>query len=282
MQNPSVRAQVVYGASSLASTSQQARSDAGLLLCHVLQQDRVWLLTHPDELLTEEQQQRYAALLDRRARHEPMQYILGRQEFYGLSLKVTPAVLIPRPETEQLVEAVLERLSKSCPVRIADVGTGSGALALALAHHLPLAHVDAFDLSTKALAVAEENARALDLHERISFIESDLLSAAGGTLYDCIVSNPPYVATTEQLEPQVALWEPHSALFAGSDGLAIYHRLLPQAASHLVLHGLFAIEQGAGQQVALAHMFGAAQEWTEPVFLKDLQGIARVSLVQRR
>ena len=138
--------------------------------------------------------------------------------------------------------------------------------------------VDALDLSPDALAVAEENARRLKLESRVRCLHSNLLSAVEGERYDCIVSNPPYVASAEQLEPQVALWEPHTALFAGPDGLDAYRALLPQAAEHLPPGGLLALELGAAQQPALEALFKEDARWTEPVFLPDLQGIPRVAL----
>ena len=278
----SVSTSLQRGAASLAATSREPRRDAELLLRHVLHQERSWLLAHPEHLLMGEQQQAFEEALNRRSKHEPMQYILGEQDFYGQRLRVSPAVLIPRPETEHLVEAVLARLPRERPVRIADVGTGSGAIALALAYALPLAAIDALDTSREALAVAEENARALDLTGRVSFHHSELLSAVAGQQYDCIVSNPPYVTDTDTLEPQVALWEPHSALFAGHDGLDIYRRLLPQAAKSLTPGGLFAGELGAGQREALTALFREDPRWSEPTFIPDLQGISRVALATTR
>ncbi len=276
-----VRVALRDGATMLATSSSDARRDASLLLCRVLGKDRAWLLAHADDPLRRPHLAKYAQLLARRLRHEPMQYILGEQEFYGLRLEVTPAVLIPRPETEHLVEAVLERLPRDRPVRIADVGTGSGAIALALAHALPLAHVDALDISPEALAVARRNADALGLADRVSFYRSDLLSGVPDQLYDCVVSNPPYVPAGEQLEDQVALWEPHGALFAGPAGLDVYERLLPQALTHLGPGGLFATELGAGQQPAMENLLGLDPRWSTPVFLPDLQGILRVALAVR-
>ncbi len=165
---------------------------------------------------------------------------------------------------------------------MAFVGTGSGAIALALAHGLPLAEVDALDLSPGALQVARENAEAHALAARVRFLRSDLLHAVRDRAYDCIVSNPPYVAAGEVLEPQVADWEPHEALFAGDDGLAVYRRLLPQAAGCLRPGGLFAGELGAGQADRLRELFRADARWTEPIFLEDLQLIARVVTAHRK
>lgn len=267
---------------ALSAASNHSRLDAELLLRHVLHRDRAWLLAHPEAELTPEQAAQYEALLARRARHEPMQYILGEQEFYGLRLRVTSAVLIPRPETEHLVEAVLNRLPRDRELRVADVGTGSGAIALALAHSLPLARVDALDLSSEALCIAEENAQALGLERRVRFLRSDLLEAVPEQCYDCIVSNPPYVGSGEQLEPQVALWEPHGALFAGPDGLTVYRRLLPAAAAQCEPGGLLALELGAGQKEALTQLFAEDKRWdANPVFVADLQEIPRVALATR-
>lgn len=277
----SVRAQLRQGAALLAASSREPQRDAALLLGYVLDHDRAWLLTHPDAALAHEQQAHYEALLARRMQHEPMQYILGEQEFFGLRFKLTPAVLIPRPETEHLVEAVLARLPKDKRVRIADVGTGSGAIAVALAAALPLAEIDALDISDDALAIAEENARTHDVGGRVRLRRSDLLKAVRGEQFDAVVSNPPYIATTEVLERQVAEWEPSLALFAGEDGLAVYRRLLPAALEVLKPGGLLALELGAGQEPALRALFAQAEQYEELVFVPDLQGIARVALAVR-
>ena len=278
----SLQSVVDRGASRLASASRDPRKDAVLLLSRLLERDHAWLLAHPDSQLMPEQIARYEELLARRARHEPIQYILGEQEFYGLPLRVTPAVLIPRPETEHLIEAVLARLPRDRPLRIADVGTGSGAIALALVSELPLARVDALDVSREALAVAEGNARALGLAERVRFLHSDLLAAVQSESYDCIVSNPPYVSSLDVLEPQVVLWEPHTALFAGPDGLAVYRALLPQSAAHMQPGGLLAVELGAGHEAALAALFAEDPCWAAPIFLADLQGIVRIACATRQ
>ncbi len=274
----SIKDCLAAAATTLAAASGAPRRDAELLLRQVLRCDRAWLLAHPEILLTQTQAAAFEALLARRAQHEPIQYIVGEQEFYGLRFRVTPAVLIPRPETEHLVEAVLARLPHDRALRIADVGTGSGAIAVALASVLPYAQIDALDLSAAALAVARENAQALGGGGRVSFHRSDLLGAVPDVLYDAIVANPPYVASTEALEPQVQAWEPHSALFAGPDGLDIYRRLLPQALAALRPGGLLVLELGAGQQPALSALFASHPRFEEPAFLPDLQGIARVAL----
>ncbi len=278
----SVTMWVRLGAELLVGASREPRRDASLLLGHVLGRDRTWLLANPDALLSAAEVGRFEGLLKRRRAHEPVQYILGEQEFYGLRFMVTPDVLIPRPETEHLVAGVLERLPRDRAVRVADVGTGSGAIAVMLAHALTLARVDALDVSPSALQIARVNAEAHGVAGRVRFFESDLLSAVAGERYDCVVSNPPYVASTEVLEPQVALWEPHGALFAGVDGLAIYRRLLPQALEQLEVGGMLALELGAGQREALAALFREEPGWGELEFLKDLQGIDRVAIGIKR
>jgi release factor glutamine methyltransferase len=277
----SVKAQVSYGAELLLGASRQPQRDAALLLGRVLAKDRSWMLAHPEVLLTPAEIDAYHALLVRRTSHEPIQYILGEQEFYGLRFAVSPAVLIPRSETEHLVEAALDRLPAGQRVRVADIGTGSGAIAVAIAHARPLVHVTALDLSPSALLIARANAKAHGVDGRVRFLESDLLSAVAGERFEMILSNPPYVPATEDLEPQVALWEPHSALFAGVDGLAVYRRLLPAAVDRLVPGGLLALELGAGQSASLAALFRDDPRWDEPEFVNDLQGIKRVALAKR-
>lgn len=255
--------------------------DATLLFTLAFAMTRATLMAHPDRCLDREQQAIYQRLLERRLRFEPMQYIVGETEFYGLPLKVTPAVLIPRPETELLVETVAERLGKQDQLHIADVGTGSGAIAIALAHLLPLAKVTAVDLSTDALALAQTNASTNRLSDRIVFLQSDLLQAIpAGISFDCIVSNPPYIPSGDAptLHPQVRDHEPALALFSGLDGLDIYRRLVPQAHALLTPGGLLALEIGFGQRDAIAGLLGG---WNELEFLPDLQQIPRVALARR-
>jgi release factor glutamine methyltransferase len=255
-----------------------ARRDAQLLLLRTLQRNQAWLLTHADETLTPAQLAQFEAWLGRRASHEPIQYILGEQEFYSLTFRVTPDVLIPRPETEHLVEAALQRIPSDAPVQIADIGTGSGAIAVALAHHRPQARITATDTSATALAIARENAQRHHAADRIHFLESDLLAALPGRRFFAIVSNPPYVAASETLEPQVRDYEPHAALFAGPTGLEIYQRLIPQAWQSLVPSGWLLLEIGHDQQPALADLLTG---WDDVAFLPDLQGIPRVAIARR-
>jgi release factor glutamine methyltransferase len=259
-----------------------AARDAALLLRHALGISHAAQLADPNRTLTPAQQAAYDALIQRRRANEPIQYITGEQEFYGLALGVTPAVLIPRPETEQLVEAVLAELEGARPLRILDVGTGSGAIAIALAHHLPHAQVTAVDLSSAALEVAASNAARHMLTDRIRFIQSDLLDALtpGELPFDVIVSNPPYVPTGDRvaLHPQVRDHEPAAALFAGPDGLDIYRRLIPQARAALRPNGLLALEIGHNQREAIAALLVG---WNQLRFLDDLQHIPRVALARK-
>jgi release factor glutamine methyltransferase len=259
-----------------------ATRDAELLLLHILQIPRTTLIAHPGRELSATQRTAYEDSIARRLHHEPVQYITGQQEFYGLTLKVAPAVLIPRPETEHLVEAVLKLLPADQPLKIADIGTGSGAIAIALAIHLPQATITALDVSAEALAIATANAREHKVADRISFLQSDLLSALdrGAEAFDAIVSNPPYVAETDRdtLHPQVRDHEPATALFAGETGLDIYRRLIPQAHTALKPNGLLALEIGHDQQNAVAALL---QKWHNLSFVNDLQRIPRVALAQR-
>ena len=259
--------------------SPTARRDAELLLMRAAGRDRAWILTHPEASLTPEQSAQLEDWIARRAQHEPIQYILGETEFYGLAFTVTPDVLIPRPETEHLVEATLEKVEPDAPVRICDIGTGSGAIAVALAHALPGARVMALDICPSALEVAAGNARRHGVAERITFLESDLLSALRDERFDVFVSNPPYVSDDEVLEAQVRDYEPHAALFAGPTGLEIYERLIPQAHEVLVPGGWLLMEIGHGQRDALAALLGT---WDGVEFCADLQGIPRIAIAQRR
>jgi release factor glutamine methyltransferase len=264
----------------------QARRDAELLLLHILQIPRVTLLAHPTRQLTAEQQTTYANTIRRRLNHEPIQYITGQQEFYGLLLHVSPAVLIPRPETELLVETILHLLPEDA--RIVDVGTGSGAIAIALAVHLPNAEITALDISPEALTIAATNASEHNVSDRIHFHPSNLLSALRPNEasvrscqgFDAIVSNPPYIPESDRasLHPQVREHEPAAALFAGSDGLDLYRRLIPQAYAVLKPNGLLALEIGHGQREALAALL---QTWREVSFIDDLQQIPRVVLARK-
>ena len=276
-----LRQALTIATQQLAASDQlrvNAHRDAELLLLHTLRIPRTTLLAHPSRKLSPTEESLYESSLARRLKNEPIQYITGQQEFYGLTLKVTPAVLIPRPETEHLVEAVLHHLPKDQPTKIADIGTGSGAIAIALAVHLPKAQITALDLSLEALKVAQANAEIHNVTNRITCLKSDLLAALpANELFDAIVSNPPYIPESDRptLHPEVRDHEPHTALFAGTEGLDIYRRLIPQAHALLKPNGLIALEIGHGQREALTNLLGA---WHAVHFVDDLQQIPRVAL----
>ncbi len=268
-------AEAIESATALLAPSATAQRDAELLLLHVAGITRADLLTHPEHELTERQSNHYQAAITRRAHHEPVQHILGKQEFYGRDFIVNRLVLIPRPETEHVVEAALAIRPE--PKSILDIGTGSGILAITLALELPNATVTATDISIAALAVAQKNAQQTGAGERVRFVISDLFAALDDECFDCIVSNPPYVAKSEVLEPQVREYEPATALYAGEDGLAIYRRLIPEATEHLAPGGHLLLEIGHGQRDALEQLL-AHSGFEDVRFVNDLQGIPRVAI----
>jgi release factor glutamine methyltransferase len=275
---PATAGEVLQAARArLASTSQYPRRDADLILAHVLRCDQAALLTHPERILLPAETNQFENLLRRRLASEPVQYLTGTQEFFGLLFEVSPDVLIPRPETEHLVEAVLERFDRDANPRIVDVGTGSGAIAVAIAHALPRSQVTAVDFYPQALEVARRNAERHGVIDRVTLLQSDLLVAAGSTEFDAVVSNPPYIADGEVLEPQVANYEPRSALYAGPTGLEIYQCLIPQARTVLKPRGWLIMEIGYGQEAALGALL---EGWHEVTFVPDLQRIPRVVLAR--
>lgn len=261
---------------------ERARADAELLLMHASARGRAFLLAHPEEPLEAEAAARFEALVARRVQGEPIQHITGEQEFFGLPFEVSRDVLIPRPETEHLVERALELAARWPRPRIVDVGCGSGAIAVAVAYHLPQAQVTAIDLSPQALAIAQHNAARNAVEARIQFLEGDLLAPVAGERFELVLSNPPYVAEVDRksLSVEVRDFEPEQALFAGPDGLEIYKRLIPQAFAVLTPGGYLLLELGAGQRAALAGLLTAAG-FPQPEFIADLQGIPRVAVAQR-
>ncbi len=275
---------IAWGTSLLdesdAIPTARSRSDAILLLRHVLGIPHAEMYAYRERPMTALQTEAFNAHLQQRLRGVPIQYITGEQEFFGLPFRVTPDVLIPRPETEHLVEAAIARLKGLPDARIVDVGTGSGAIAVALAHSLLTAEIVALDISPAALAVASENAKQNGVVARIRFVESDLLGAVADERFDAIVSNPPYVAFSERstLPVEVREYEPARALFAGPTGLEMYRRLIPDARALLVPGGWLLMEIGHGQQDAVAHML---QGWDAVEFVPDLQGIPRVAIARK-
>jgi release factor glutamine methyltransferase len=263
---------------------------AELLLMHVLQQDRSYLYTHSDQDLPLEQLKSYMELVGERCTGKPTQYITGHQEFWGLDFEVTPAVLIPRPETEHIIEAVLglisrESTSKQKKFRIADVGTGSGCIAIALAAELPNATLFATDISPAALGVAARNSQRLGVEGRVKFQESDLLTCLldaelVGT-FDFVVSNPPYVGHNEiaEVQREVRMFEPRLAWGDLAQGEEIYTRLFPQALQLLKPGGSVVVEIGYNKRDAVLRLL--ASGWQQQEVSPDLAGIPRVITAQK-
>jgi release factor glutamine methyltransferase len=273
---------VLHGTARLNSGPhpERARADAELLLLHLLGKDKAWLMAHRDEELAATKAVLYTQLLERRYAGEPIQYITGGTEFYGLPFCVTRDALIPRPETEHVVEKVIALAASLREPRIVDVGTGSGCIAVALAHKLPQAHITAIDLSASALAVAQENAQRHGVAVR--FLQGDLLTPVSGERFDFIVSNPPYVPTADRasLSVEVRDFEPAMALFAGDDGLEVYRSLIPAAFDALHPGGFVVLEIGYGQSPLIAELL-ARSGFAQIEFIPDLQGILRVACARR-
>ena len=259
------------------------RLTAEVLLAHVLEQERMYLYVHFDQPLQREERERYKTLIRRRAGGEPTQYLTGVQEFWSLEFRVTPAVLVPRPETEHLVEAALA-LAKQYPhPKILDIGAGSGVIAICLKHELPEASLFAGDISEDALNVATHNAKTLLKDESsISFRQGDLFAPFADMSFDLIVSNPPYIPTKEYetLEPNVKNYEPQKALHAGKDGLDVYRRLIAEAPNYLNDEGRVLVEIGYGQKDAVSGLF-EAQGFELHEIIKDYAGIDRVIVAGR-
>jgi release factor glutamine methyltransferase len=260
------------------------RLNAELLMMLVLGRERAYLYAHPDLELTPDEEFHYDKVVDERARGVPTQYITGHQEFWGLDLLVSPAVLIPRPETEHVVETVLELVKELKPpatLKLVDIGTGSGAIALALASELPRAEIHACDISDDALEMARLNAARLGLEQRINFRKSDLLSAYAGEKFDFVVSNPPYVGESEmdKVQKQVREFEPKIAVFSGEEGMDIYRRLIPEAREALKPGGMLVVEIGFSSEQKVRELL---EDWADVQVTADLQGIPRVISAKRQ
>jgi release factor glutamine methyltransferase len=260
----------VAEALALARSLGVARLDAQLLLAHHLQRSRVWVLAHDEAPLGAEQAAAYRADLQRRAGGEPLAYLLGEREFHGLALHVTPAVLVPRPETEVLVDWALALLAGRA-ASVVDLGTGSGAIALALRHRNPAAAVTATDASAAALAVAADNARRHGL--AVEFVGGDWWQAVAGRRFDLALSNPPYVAGDDPHLPALA-HEPRSALTPEGDGLAALRRVVADAPAHLEPGAWLLLEHGHDQAFAVQALF-AQRGFEAPVTRQDLAGLPR-------
>lgn len=258
------------------------RLDAEVLLGHLLKKERIYLYVHFDEPLQNEELAAYREMIKKRVAHVPVAYIIGEREFMGLDFKVTPATLVPRPDTEILVQKAIDLLKDRGPVRFADIGTGSGAICLSVLHFVPEATADTVDISAEARKVAEENAAKLAVADRITFHTGDLLEPLSGT-YDAILSNPPYIpeADIAGLAPEVKDHEPLAALTDGKDGLEFYRRLAAEAPAMLKPNGFLAMEVGIREAQAVAELCqdNALIERTEIV--KDYAGIDRVVVAWR-
>ena len=269
---------------------------AELLLLHVLGRDRTWIYAHPEEEISSATAARYFELISRRAAGEPTQHLTGNQEFWGLEFEVTPDVLIPRPETEHVIEVALDRLAlrelragrkqtfTGEGLQIADVGTGSGCIAIALAKHLPGARIYATDISPAALAVAQRNAASHSFFDQIHFIECNLLETkmSSPLLFDLIVSNPPYIGCreAETLMREVRDHEPEIALYGGDEGYELYADLITQSAAHLKPGGILVLELGHNSLPAVRPLLDAPT-WKNIAVTNDLAGIPRVIATEK-
>src|SRR6266849_5476838 len=266
---------------------------AELLLLHVLCRDRTWLYAHPEEQILDVDAQRFFALVARRAAGEPTQHLTGKQEFWGLEFEVTPDALIPRPETEHVIEVALDRLAvrelraghkltlSGEGLRIADIGTGSGCIAIALAKELPAVAIYATDISSAALAVAQRNAARQNVADRIRFSEGNLLDGIA-PLLDLIASNPPYIGRREtaSLMREVRDYEPEIGLYGGEEGYEFYADLITESAAHLKPTGLLVLELGHNSLPAVQPLLDAPA-WTNVAVTNDLSGIPRVLAAEK-
>ena len=264
-----------------------ARLDAELLLRHALGKDRAWILVHMQDRLDDDGQCSFERSIERRKLREPIQHITGSQEFWGLPFTVTRDVLIPRPETEFVVEAALTAVSRNSTPVIVDLCTGSGCIAICLAKELAKALVFATDRSDRALHVAQENARLNGVADRIRFLEGDLFGPLEeldllGRI-DCIVANPPYVRASDlaALQPEVKDFEPAMALVAGPEGTEIAERIILQAPEYLRPGGALIMEMGVGQAEVLKNIIEEMRQFGPVGIVKDLAGIERVITAKR-
>lgn len=263
-------------AQALGLSEREARLEAQVLLSRALQSPRAFVLAHEGDALPPEREARYRALMQRRLQGEPMAYILGEREFYGLVFKTTPAALIPRPETELLVELALARIPADSPRTVLDLGTGSGAVAVAIARHRPLARITAVDRCPQALALARENAARLGA-ANVELLESDWYGALGVRKFDIIVANPPYVAEADRhLEQGDLRFEPRRALAAGKDGLDAIRAVVDGAPAHLSPGGRLLFEHGHDQADACRDLLRSGG-FVEIASHPDLAGIPRVT-----
>ena len=266
----------LLAASSAELGGDEPAREAELLLGHALGKSRAWLYAHADDALDADSALRFHALLVRRAAGEPIAYIVGQREFWSLELSVNPDVLIPRPETELLVDLALQRIPQNVPMNIADLGTGSGAIALAIARERPQARVLATDASRAALAVARENAGRLRVGN-VEFGQGDWCAALGGRRFDLLVANPPYIAQVDtHLQRGDLRFEPRAALASGADGLDAIRSIIAAAPAHLQPHAWLLFEHGHDQGAAARELL-ASSGFVEIFSAVDLEQRERVS-----
>jgi release factor glutamine methyltransferase len=267
---------LAWAQTELSKSSDSATLDAVILLAHSLQVARSYLLAWPERTISVAQQQLFTDLVKRRAMGEPLAYITGNKEFWSLNLQVTPDTLIPRPDSELLVEIILQNLPAEQALKIADLGTGSGALALALASARPHWHIHATDRVEATLAVAQANARRLQI-ENLSFHLGFWYDALPAEKFVALVSNPPYIANEDaELDAAVAAYEPHAALYAGADGLTDLRYLIANARPHLLESGMLLVEHAARQAGSVAALF-QADGYQKITTYKDLAGWERAT-----
>jgi release factor glutamine methyltransferase len=267
-----------------ACGSPSPRLDAEVLLMHLLKTDRLRLCTHPERILTEAEAAGYARWVERRCQGEPVSYIVGEKEFWSLRFEVNREVLIPRPETECLIEEVLGGPVRGTDEpRIIDIGTGSGAIGVVLATEIPAARVVATDISSGALEVARRNADRHGVAGRIEFLQEELYAAATG-VFDIVVSNPPYIpdAAYPLLPAGIRAFEPRQALIAGPDGTAFHRRIIREGANRLKAGGWIFLEIGEGQRGLVEALFAETGGYEEIRFRKDYGGIERVAVARRK
>ncbi len=279
----SIAEAILQGSNALRKAGvPEARREAGSLLAFVLDRDRTFILSHAEDPISDEQVTLYSEFVNSRAQGEPAQYITGRQEFYGLEFEVTPDVLIPRPETELLIETALKLIDGGSSVSLCDVGTGSGCIAITLLKNLPLAEAVALEISPAALAIATRNASRHGVTGRIELVLSDCFAALDSQSFDLIVSNPPYVAegAVATLQREVRDFEPRVALTAGADGLDVIRRLVGDAPQFLKRGGHLLFEIGFDQHAAVGKLIDSSI-WELLDIHQDLQGIPRTVALRK-
>jgi release factor glutamine methyltransferase len=254
----------------------EPRREANSLLAFALEKDKTFLIAHPEYVLSNEEETRFRKFLRRRAEREPFQYITGQKEFYGLDFEVTPDVLIPRPETESIVENAVEILRGIENPRFCEIGAGSGCISVSILHETPMARAVALDVSEKALQIARRNAEKHKVDERLELKISDVFDVLSDERFDLIVSNPPYIPIEDfaALQPEVRDFEPRFALTDDSDGLSIIEKIIINAPEFLNSNGFLLLEIGFNQAAEVREMFSPAV-WREVEILPDLQGIPR-------